>query len=512
MSDFVSSTILNAKLKQLPSVAPVGDNLWWRDGFLQRGAGISPVNKQGDTLTGDLTFAITKGIKLTLNSPPFTGVATIVAGDDHIDVSSIGGIRLNAGPHLSSTGLDTFKINDSTNLLRGHLQLKNIDSNGSVGIGIAPDAGYALKVQGGTRFIGSTRWQSYGQPEALDTTFDGNNFTVNYSTLVFNNTSGSTILSGATGVYAYSDLGLSIRNAAGSANAQLTASTGTFSTSVSGEKVLCGNTGGMWWANRAGANNTMTCYNNGGGTQFEVNGNTAVSIQTGMPLVWGIGVLDSTSPILIGESPAQVSIRNTSSALNVYNAYTNSSNYERAYFRWASNVFTIGTEKAGTGSDRNIVISSPSYLNIGSTTSGASPIIYLGSAVGTFARPQISTADIINGPLNLRSGNGVTVYGGLTVDGGVVKSNESMTVGPINNNTSLTLRSSGTGGIILTPSSGAIIANGTILQALKTSTADPLSSDITSGSGQWWKNTATGETRFYINDGGTIKKTAALAA
>jgi hypothetical protein len=38
----------------------------------------------------------------------------------------------------------------------------------------------------------------------------------------------------------------------------------------------------------------------------------------------------------------------------LYNTYINASNYERGFMRWTSNVLQIGTEKAGTGSARNL--------------------------------------------------------------------------------------------------------------------------------------------------------------
>jgi hypothetical protein len=37
---------------------------------------------------------------------------------------------------------------------------------------------------------------------------------------------------------------------------------------------------------------------------------------------------------------------------NIYNTYTDASNYERGFMRWTSNRFEIGTESAGTGTDR----------------------------------------------------------------------------------------------------------------------------------------------------------------
>jgi hypothetical protein len=41
-------------------------------------------------------------------------------------------------------------------------------------------------------------------------------------------------------------------------------------------------------------------------------------------------------------------------AFNIYNTYTDASNYERGFMRWSGNVLEIGTEKAGTGVTRYI--------------------------------------------------------------------------------------------------------------------------------------------------------------
>lgn len=51
-----------------------------------------------------------------------------------------------------------------------------------------------------------------------------------------------------------------------------------------------------------------------------------------------------------------VELRNSTSAqtFRVYNTYTDASNYERGFMRWASNVLEIGAEQAGTGGYRNL--------------------------------------------------------------------------------------------------------------------------------------------------------------
>jgi len=60
-------------------------------------------------------------------------------------------------------------------------------------------------------------------------------------------------------------------------------------------------------------------------------------------------------------------------AFNVYNTRTDASNYERGALGWSSNVFTIGTEKAGTGSTRNLkfIIGGTTKLDYGVTNANA---------------------------------------------------------------------------------------------------------------------------------------------
>lgn len=67
-------------------------------------------------------------------------------------------------------------------------------------------------------------------------------------------------------------------------------------------------------------------------------------------------------------------------ALRIYNAYTNASNYERAFMRWASNVLEIGMAAAGTGTNRIVKLTSPVGTIIDGATvtqsiSGASKVL-----------------------------------------------------------------------------------------------------------------------------------------
>ncbi len=67
----------------------------------------------------------------------------------------------------------------------------------------------------------------------------------------------------------------------------------------------------------------------------------------------GIG---TTTPISLLDVAGTVSIKNSTTAqtLNVYNTYTDASNYERAYLSWGSNIFDIGVQAAGTGTVRTM--------------------------------------------------------------------------------------------------------------------------------------------------------------
>lgn len=56
---------------------------------------------------------------------------------------------------------------------------------------------------------------------------------------------------------------------------------------------------------------------------------------------------------------------------NVYNTFTDASNYERGVLQWAANILTIGAQSAGTGSARDVVLQGGNrlYLRAGGVTS-----------------------------------------------------------------------------------------------------------------------------------------------
>lgn len=59
---------------------------------------------------------------------------------------------------------------------------------------------------------------------------------------------------------------------------------------------------------------------------------------------------------LFRDAASTLALRNDANAqrFNIYNTYTDASNYERGFLQWNSNEFRIGTEAAGTGTNRSI--------------------------------------------------------------------------------------------------------------------------------------------------------------
>jgi hypothetical protein len=76
---------------------------------------------------------------------------------------------------------------------------------------------------------------------------------------------------------------------------------------------------------------------------------------------WASGNATSVSSCdirLFRDAAGTLGQRNTTNAqtFNIYNTFTSSTNHERGFLKWSSNVFQIGTEAAGTGSNRNLEI------------------------------------------------------------------------------------------------------------------------------------------------------------
>jgi hypothetical protein len=95
-----------------------------------------------------------------------------------------------------------------------------------------------------------------------------------------------------------------------------------------------------------------------GNRQYYQTG-TLFRMSRDISLQWSNTLSDASGSadlILARDAANTLALRNSTNAqtFNVYNTYTDPSNYERLAFKWNSNIFEINAEKAGTGSYRNI--------------------------------------------------------------------------------------------------------------------------------------------------------------
>lgn len=76
--------------------------------------------------------------------------------------------------------------------------------------------------------------------------------------------------------------------------------------------------------------------------------------------------------------------------LRIYNTFTDASNYERGKLEWAGNIFTIGTEKLGSGSARSVQVIGDSVI----FSSGAGSNRWIIDSSGNFITAADNTVDI----------------------------------------------------------------------------------------------------------------------
>lgn len=110
-------------------------------------------------------------------------------------------------------------------------------------------------------------------------------------------------------------------------------------------------------------------------------------------------------------------------AFRVYNTYTDASNYERGFMRWSSNVLEVGTEAAGSGTNRAIRIRSGSNSLELRNSDGLQANFGAGTNQIHFYRALIFA---VNGGGTI-GGNGAIngSQAGLTVTGGNVGSGQN---------------------------------------------------------------------------------------
>jgi hypothetical protein len=84
----------------------------------------------------------------------------------------------------------------------------------------------------------------------------------------------------------------------------------------------------------------------------------------------------------------------------IYNTFTDASNYERGKLEWSSNVFRIGTEKAGTGSAKALELQTDGTTRLSISAAGA-------VTIGAFTLP---TTDGTSGQVLATNGSGVATW------------------------------------------------------------------------------------------------------
>lgn len=141
--------------------------------------------------------------------------------------------------------------------------------------------------------------------------------------------------------------------------------------------------------------------------------------------------LNNPDVFLARDAANTLALRNSTNAqtFNVYNTYTDASNYERLSISWASNICTLSTSGAGTGAtNRRLDITSGGQLNLSATQGSILTIAtngtirwYFDGANGHLLANADNTYDIgasgANRPRNLFVANNAT-FGGLPLAAG----------------------------------------------------------------------------------------------
>lgn len=101
-----------------------------------------------------------------------------------------------------------------------------------------------------------------------------------------------------------------------------------------------------------------TLYFTGGGTFcFGTGANLGAWVDSTDYIAWTSGSIFSARDTLLYRDGAGIlALRNSTNAqeFRAYNTYTDASNYERGFLKWNSNVLEVGTEAAGTGTQRDV--------------------------------------------------------------------------------------------------------------------------------------------------------------
>ena len=158
----------------------------------------------------------------------------------------------------------------------------------------------------------------------------------------------------------------------------------------------------------AGYTNALLLYDTGGGP--------AVALTSNGDIRWSSSATNagSTADVILRRDAANtLALRNGASAqtFNVYNTFTDASNYERGKIAWSSNVLQIGTEKAGTGTARALELQTDGTTRLTISTAGNATVT-----------GWIKSNLYFDAPAALLGGNGGIYFGTAGANGSQVQS------------------------------------------------------------------------------------------
>lgn len=135
------------------------------------------------------------------------------------------------------------------------------------------------------------------------------------------------------------------------------------------------------------------------GNQFFSFGGVTSTFTGQLSLCSVIGAADGV--FIARDAANTLALRNgtAAQAFNVYNTFTDASNYERGFFRYVGNVLEIGHESAGTGSNRVMNIRANANVNITSAVGAVGIVTSTGTrwvftSDGNFGANVDNTNDI----------------------------------------------------------------------------------------------------------------------
>jgi hypothetical protein len=166
---------------------------------------------------------------------------------------------------------------------------------------------------------------------------------------------------------------------------------------------------------------TLSVYANGGATASFGAGGGGMNLRSDSPYSWASSTnLTSANDLSLFRDAADTLAQRRATnpqAFRIYNTYTSTTNFERGFLRWSSNVLQIGTEKGGTGGSaralefqtdgvtRMTIAGSGGTINVGSGAQfGSNGIQVASTASLRFSGGAIGSSSDL---WMLRSGSGI---------------------------------------------------------------------------------------------------------